>query len=65
VKEANQPTSSDTAPNKQPRQLLELARLEIRSRALLQELAHVKSEMYRLNREARVLGIEIPCLARK
>ena len=60
MKETKELTSSDAKPNKQPKQLLELARLEIRNRELLRDLAHVKSEMYRLNREVRVLGIEIP-----
>ena len=65
MKEANQPTSSDATPNKQPKQLLELAGLEIRRRELLRDLADVKCEMYRLNQEVRVLGIEIPWLARE
>ena len=64
MKQTSQPIS-DATPNKQPKQLLELARLEIRRRELLQALADVKGEMYRLNREARVLGIEIPWLTRK
>lgn len=64
MKETSQLTSSDDAtPNKQPKQLLELARLEIRRRELLRDLAHVKGEMHRLNREARVLGIKIPWFA--
>jgi hypothetical protein len=41
-----------------------MAGLEIRRRDLSQELAHVNSEMSRLNLEIRVLGIEIPWLAR-
>jgi hypothetical protein len=44
----------------QPTQLIEMAGLEIRRRALSKELAHVNSEMSRLNLEIRVLGIEIP-----
>jgi hypothetical protein len=64
VKENSQPIS-DATPNKHPKQLLELARLEIRRRELLQDLADVKGEMYRLNREARLLGIEIPWFAHK
>jgi hypothetical protein len=64
VKEANQSPSPDATRNKQPKQLLELARLEIRRRELLQDLADVQCEMYRLSREVRVLGIEIPWLPR-
>jgi hypothetical protein len=64
VKESSQPTSTDATPNNQPKQLLELARLEIRRRELLQDLADLNCEMYRLNRETRELGIEIPWLAR-
>jgi hypothetical protein len=60
----NKPTSSIATPNHQPKQLIEMAGLEIRRRALSQELAHVNSEMSRLNLEIRVLGIEIPWLAR-
>jgi hypothetical protein len=41
-----------------------MAGLEIRRRALSKELAHVNSEMSRLCVEIRVLGIEIPWLAR-
>ena len=65
MKETNQQTFSDATRNKQPKQLLELARLEIRRRELLRDLANVQCEMYRLNREVRVLGIEIPWLARE
>ena len=61
MKETKELTSSEETPNNQPKQLLELARLEIRRRELLRDLAHVKGEMHRLNREVRVLGIEIPC----
>jgi hypothetical protein len=64
VKETNQPTSSDATRNKQPQQLLELAGLEITRREILKDLANVEREMYRLNREVRVLGIEITWLAR-
>ena len=60
MKETNQATSSDATRNKQPQQLLELAGLEITRRELLQDLADVQCEMDRLNREVRVLGIEIP-----
>jgi hypothetical protein len=60
----DQPTYSTATPNNQPTQLIEMAGLEIRRRALSQELAHVNSEMSRLNLEIRVLGIEIPWLAR-
>jgi len=65
VNETKELTSSDATPNNQPKQLLELARLEIRRRELLRDLAHVKCGMYRLNREVRFLGIEIPWLARE
>jgi hypothetical protein len=65
VKETKELTSSDAKPNKQPEQLLELARLEIRNRELLRDLADVKSEMHRLSREVQVLGIEIPWLDRE
>jgi hypothetical protein len=65
VKKTEELTSANAAPNNQPKQLLELARLEIRRRELLQDLAHVKCEMYRLNREVWFLGIEIPWLARE
>jgi hypothetical protein len=44
--------------------LSRMAGLEIRRRALSKELAHVNGEMSRLNLEIRVLGIEIPWLAR-
>jgi hypothetical protein len=54
VKETNQPTSSDATRNKQPKQLLELAGLEIRKRQLLKDLADVRCEMYRLNQEPGV-----------
>jgi hypothetical protein len=64
VKKTDQPTYSTATPNNQPTQLIEMAGLEIRRRALSQELAHVNSEMSRLNLEIRVLGIEIPWLAR-
>jgi hypothetical protein len=64
VKETNQPTSSDATRNKQPKQLLELAGPEIRRRQLLKDLADVKCKMNRLNREVRVLGIEVPWLPR-
>jgi hypothetical protein len=65
VKETKELTSSEATPNNQPKQLRGLARLEIRRRELLQDLADVKCEMYRLNREVRVLGIEIPWLTRE
>ncbi len=65
MKETKELTSSDANPNNQPKQLLELARLEIKKRALLQDLAYVHGEMHRLDREIRVLGIEIPWLARE
>ena len=65
MKKTDKPTYSTAAPNKQPTQLIEMAGLEIRRRALSQELAHVNSEMSRLNLEIRVLGIEIPWLARE
>jgi hypothetical protein len=55
-----QPTYSNATPNNQPTQLIEMAGLEIRRRALSEELAHVNSEMSRLDLEIRVLGIEIP-----
>jgi hypothetical protein len=66
VKKTNKPTSSSSTatPNHQPKQLIEMAGLEIRRRALSKELAHVNGEMSRLNLEIRVLGIEIPWLAR-
>jgi hypothetical protein len=60
MKNTNQPTSSNATPNNQPRQLRELASLEIRRRELLRDLALVEAETHRLNREIRVLGIEIP-----
>ena len=60
MEKTNQPTSSNATPNNQPKQLVELARLEIRSRELLRDLALVKAETYRLNREIQMLGIEIP-----
>ncbi len=65
VKETKELTSADAAPNNQPKQLLELARLEIKRRELLQDLAYVQGEMYRLDREVRGLGIEILWLARE
>jgi hypothetical protein len=65
VKKTRELTSADAAPNTQPKQLLELARLEIKRRELLQDLAYVHGEMHRLDREIRVLGIEIPWLARE
>jgi hypothetical protein len=64
VKKTDKPTYSTAAPNDQPTQLIEMAGLEIRRRALSKELAHVNSEMSRLYVEIRVLGIEIPWLAR-
>jgi len=64
VKKTDKPTYSTAAPNKQPTQLIEMAGLEIRRRVLSRKLAHVNSEMSRLNLEIRVLGIEIPWLAR-
>ena len=64
MKKTDKPTYSTATPNDQPTQLIELAGLEIRRRALSKELAHVNSEMSRLNLEIRVLGIEIPWLAR-
>jgi hypothetical protein len=64
VKKTNKPTSSTATPNRQPKQLIEMAGLEIRRRALSKELAHVNGEMSRLNLEIRVLGIEIPWLVR-
>jgi hypothetical protein len=64
VKKTDKPTYSTATPNDQPTQLIEMAGLEIRRRALSKELAHVNSEMSRLNLEIRVLGIEIPWLAR-
>jgi hypothetical protein len=51
-------------PSDQPTQLIEMAGLEIRRRALSKELAHVNGKMSRLNLEIRLLGIEIPWLAR-
>jgi hypothetical protein len=48
--------------NNQSSQLVELASLEIRRRELLRDLALVEAETHRLNREIRVLGIEIPWL---
>ncbi len=62
MKETKELTSANAALNNQPKQLLELARLEIKRRQLLQDLADVQGEMYRLDREVRVLGIEIPWL---
>jgi hypothetical protein len=64
VKRTDKPTYSTPAPNAQPTQLIEMAGLEIRRRALSKELAHVNGEMSRLYVEIRVLGIEIPWLAR-
>jgi len=64
VKKTEQPTYSKARPNNQPTQLVEMAGLEIRRRALSKELAHVNSEMSRLNLEIRVLGIDIPWLVR-
>ena len=64
VKKNDQPTYSTAAPNDQPTQLIEMAGLEIRRRALSKELAQVNSEMSRLYVEILVLGIEIPWLAR-
>jgi hypothetical protein len=64
VKKTDKPTYSTATPNDQPTQLIEMAGLEIRRRALSKELAHVNSEMSRLYVEIRVLGIEIPWLAR-
>ena len=64
MKKTDKPTYSTAAPNDQPTQLIEMAGLEIRRRALSKELAHVNSEMSRLYVEIRVLGIEIPWLAR-
>ena len=49
MKETSQPISSDATRNKQPKQLLELAGLEIRRREILKDLASVEREMYRLN----------------
>ena len=63
MKNNNQPTASNATPNNQPKQLVELARLEITSRELLRDLALVKAETYRLNREIQILGIEIPWLS--
>jgi len=65
MKEGNQLLSHDATRHKQPKQLLELAGLEIRRREILKDLASVEREMYRLNQEVRVLGIEIPWLARE
>jgi hypothetical protein len=65
VKRTDKPTYSTATPNNQPTQLIEMAGLEIRRRALSRELAHVNSEMSRLNLEIRVLGIEIPWLHRR
>ena len=64
MKKNDKPIYSTAAPNDQPTQLIEMAGLEIRRRALSKELAHVNGEMSRLNLEIRVLGIEIPWLAR-
>jgi hypothetical protein len=64
VKKNDKPTYSTAAPNDQPTQLIEMAGLEIRRRDLSQELAHVNSEMSRLNLEIQVLGIEVPWLPR-
>ena len=64
MKKNDQPTYSTAAPNDQPTQLIEMAGLEIRRRALSKELAQVNSEMSRLYVEILVLGIEIPWLAR-
>jgi hypothetical protein len=49
MKEGNQLLSHDATRHKQPKQLLELAGLEIRRREILKDLASVEREMYRLN----------------
>jgi hypothetical protein len=59
MKTTDQAISSNGTLNNQPKQLLELARLEIKRRELVQELAQVKYETDQLTSEIRALGDDV------
>lgn len=58
MKKPKEPNSADTNRNKEPQQLLDLARLELRRRELVWELATVEAEMHLLKVEIDLNGIK-------
>ena len=60
MSQPSQPACADAGRPTAPSQLRELARLELKKRQLLRELAGVCCEMYQVNREIQELGIKMP-----